>query len=119
MGVDHDLGENDVEAFDDQRTWCGSLDPLAQRVGRPDEQARAAGREVQRVAGVQQDLAAEVLRSGEPDDLLRGFAQHRQHNHLAEPCRLGQGPEADVGSRVAHPALKSLGRREPIITGWP
>ncbi len=54
--------------------------------------------EVQRVHRVDHNLAAEVHRSGVRDRLLRGIAEHGQHEQLAVRGGLGERAGFDAGS---------------------
>jgi hypothetical protein len=55
---------NDVEALDDVRVGNQPLDGFAEGISGADEQSRPPGGEVERVAGVENDLAFEVVESG-------------------------------------------------------
>jgi hypothetical protein len=116
--VDRDVCLDDIEALDDVRVGNQALDALTQRISGPDEQSWPSRGEVERIAGVDHDLACEALHAGEPDDLLGGTAEDRQHDELAELGSLGKGPDLRPRTGRNHPR-NFAESREPIMTGWP
>ena len=83
-----------------------SLQPLSQGVGGADKQSRPSRGEVERVTGVEHDLASEALQVGESDHVLGGSAIDGQDNQLAELGGLCEGSNLCVPAGFTQPAAQ-------------
>src|SRR6185312_16079616 len=91
LRVDHRTVSHGVEALHDLGLRKLSLHALAEAVGRTDvESRRHAFGKIERVRGVEHDLAAEALRAGELQRVLRALAVQRQEHDLARRRRVGE-----------------------------
>ena len=99
LGVDHQGGVEGVEGLDDAGLREGALDLLAERVGVLDEQGgRQAGREVERVGDVEEDLAGEVVGAGQLERRDGAVPAGRVDDELSTCGGVGKGGQA--GGRV-------------------
>jgi hypothetical protein len=79
------------ERLDDSPVGHRALDAFAERVLAANrELGGEACREVERVHGVDHDLAREVVRAGLGDRLLGCIAEDRQHDQLAVRRGVGE-----------------------------
>ena len=76
------------------------LDALAERVGGADEQSWPPRGEVERVAGVENDLACEALDARRAGHVLGGSADDRQNDQVAELRSLGERADSASSGRL-------------------
>src|ERR1051326_4334717 len=108
VGVDHVRIADGVERFHDARFRQPALHAFAEGVVETDGELRGAGREVERIRGVDDDLTVEIVRARHLDRALRPLTVRREHDDVAELRGVGERPGRCAVARVRRPLLQLL-----------